>query len=262
MNRQLCQLHSRTKQLILGRMMSKIVMLTCFSLCVIGGERSTHKPLPSYLGKNMHSTKSAYEFSRSFFKEFASHVGILEKETDEEADVSHDKSDKARSLFPDKCKLEGISLIVRHGARYPSGGDIRRISKLTEKINSLEINRPFSKLKDWKNYFSMETSKMLSESGEKEIVDIAHRYVDLFPELFHAVKGSVSNTFEVMASSTKRAVASAVAFAKGLSRRLHLDQKELTSMISQRDDLLKFAESCSRYLHHVSCAELRVYCYC
>ena len=224
------------------------LVIYCLSILSVECSSSELRPpeLPSYLHKVLFAGKTPYKTSRLLFPAYAANVGI----TGDNLMGVENGADSNKALYPSECVPEQLSLVLRHGTRYPSKGDVKRITKFKEGLQMMNISEEFLKLKKWQNPFDNENSVTLSEIGVQEMIDISQRFADKFPDMF--VASVASYNFELVSSNKERTIASARAFVKGLSRRLQLSQEKLASVLSLRNDLIRFFEHCPRYSDKVS----------
>lgn len=234
-----------------------------------------------FLKRRLYSTKTSYKHAKSLFSDFSSSVGIFpwareEQQVELPKPAAYDNEQEAEILsesrstsgsavaeqqpaqgqyFPDKCVPQQLNLVIRHGTRFPSKSDVKRISILVKKMQSLNIVDKYAALKSWINYLTMDKATKLTTGGVQEMVDLATQYVQILPELFANTDSKTK--LQLISSDSERTLASAAAFCDGLSQALNIDQKQLLSNISRRNDLLRFFEKCSRYPYEVSIQALQ-----
>eukprot|EP00127_Corallochytrium_limacisporum_P003530 Clim_evm13s150 gene=Clim_evmTU13s150 len=155
------------------------------------------------------------------------------------------------------CRPEHIQMLVRHGTRYPSTGDIRKLDKLQNKLNQLDLHGDsnYLWLKDWENPFHESDDKMLHEIGEYELYEIAKRYRERFPTLF--MEKYSSRSYRFTSTKTERAAQSASAFSYGLFEGTGIISENgfqpvaINSASIDRDIQLRFFDNCDKYLRVV-----------
>lgn len=218
------------------------LLLTILSLliCLTLGTTSSS----NYMSDMLFATKTPYERARQHFRYYLQHTHADDPDY-------HFTALEDEDLYPKQCTPRQLTVTLRHGTRYPSKGDIKRVAKFLNKFKELDIIDKHSLLKEWTNDFTWENEKILAEAGVRENQEIAKRFVKVFPELFKEALTD-SSQFEFMASDTQRTKASASGFAEGIASELNLEAKTITSNLQLRNDLLRFFESCSSYKYKVS----------
>ena len=148
-------------------------------------------------------------------------------------------------LLSDFCKPVQIHFVGRHGIRNPGHKDIETTGKLLEKLTQTSINRNLlQSLQDAVHSFSIDTEKELTETGWQELEQIGHRFGIRFSDIF---QGTDDDDFTFQVTSKSRTVDSCKAFQSSL-RNLKFD---IPDEVEERNDLLRFFDSCDRYLTEV-----------
>ena len=214
----------------------------------VGVYSSIHHQTP-FLDNMLFNSKTTYKHSKVWFPEYAAQIGMSSSivSDTEQTTVHRVRTD---ITAPSTCTPVQLSLVLRHGIRYPSKGDVKKFAKVFEKIKALDVKDEFLALKDWQNIYHAELASELSEGGSQELFDIAQRYVDVFGDIFKDL--IESDNAEVFVSSKRRTVDSAQAFMEGVAQKLGVDYGSLVSGLSKRNDLLRFFANCSRYDYDVS----------
>lgn len=212
-----------------------------FILCnlIKFGETTTYQP--EYFFRKLFATKTPYNEAKKLMSSYLEHTqdGLKSEPISE------------GNFYPPVCRPKQLSLALRHGTRYPSSGDVKRIAKFLLKLKDVELHSDFTELSTWRNDFIKDREKVLSESGYQENIDIASRFIENFPALFEAVVMD-RKLFEFIASGTQRTKASADGFAQGMADKLSLSKDEVISSLELRNDLLRFFEQCDNYKYKVS----------
>ncbi|KAJ7371064.1 PHOsphatase [Desmophyllum pertusum] len=128
--------------------------------------------------------------------------------------------DNTSLTFPEGCQPVHINMVLRHGSRYPSGGDREEIDELLTSLNKIyTVNKPFryqnltipwDKPRAWSDAEPSE----LTSVGENEQYNIAKRFRSRFPEVF--VKNYWNKYYKFVSSDKMRTAQSAMSFAFGL----------------------------------------------
>lgn len=161
---------------------------------------------------------------------------------------------------PKDCEPLHISMVIRHGTRYPSKKDVRKIDDMLNVVNKA-VNSSGQRwigdlLLPWKNPFSSDHDKLLASAGEEEMYYIAKELLKRFPSLlshpYHP------QNFDFISTGTSRAVQSAMAFAFGLFEgrgRLGPTRFQPVAIMSREinnDPLLRFFDVCPKYMAEVA----------
>lgn len=215
-----------------------VCLLVHFSYVVSSGSQKA-----AYLDSVLFNTKTPYEYSRAFLSHFLSHTNIS----------SDQASRKVENIHPDECTPKQLNILLRHGSRYPSKGDIKRIAKFVEKLQSANLGENYASLKDWVNIYTPETSMKLGKNGARELFGIATRFAQSFGKLLKASGDDNSPSIAISSSDTQRTIASAEAFRDGLAEAMRVTKVDaaLPEMIL-RNDLLRFYDNCTSYVESVS----------
>ncbi|XP_022809597.1 multiple inositol polyphosphate phosphatase 1-like [Stylophora pistillata] len=154
---------------------------------------------------------------------------------------------------PEGCDPLHISMVIRHGTRYPSKKDVKKIERMLDVINK-EIDPKWSNgdlYLPWKNPFSLDHDKLLASAGEEELYYLAKEFLKRFPSLlshpYHP------QNFDFISTGTSRTVQSAMAFAFGLFEgrgRLGpsgFQPVAIASRETNNDPILRFFDICPKY---------------
>lgn len=190
-------------------------------------------------GRLLFATKTPYDLSRKLF-------GAFFEETLKRPVLRS-------SFFPaDACTPLHLSVLLRHGSRFPSPGDVEDVAEFVRRLHESDIGEEFAHLKNWTNPFTMDVTKTLGHAGFVENVDIAKRTVANFERLFSGSKSSADAgrpDIALVASNTSRTVDSAKGFATGLSHALSI--RDLSEDLKLDNSLLRFFDTCQRYVKTV-----------
>ena len=125
----------------------------------------------------------------------------------------------ANQTIPEGYRPVHLNMVLRHGSRYPSKGDIRKSSNLlTELKNALStdvfpyknVTISFSTPPEWQDA----EPKELSSTGEREQYEIALRFRSRFADVFN--KKYWNKYYKFVSSDRPRTARSAMTFAYGL----------------------------------------------
>ena len=165
--------------------------------------------------------------------------------------------------FPKGCQPIQVNMIHRHGNRYPSTKDVKRMNNVINKINEAsgelsnegrnaahisgesKVNLPIQ------NRFQSETDKLLSTVGERELYELAKRIKQRFPHLFEKKYSPL--TYKFQSSCKIRCTHSANALAAGLFEHTgtlgpkSLQPIGIETLPCSDDPVLRFFEMCDKY---------------
>ncbi|XP_067949702.1 multiple inositol polyphosphate phosphatase 1-like [Watersipora subatra] len=225
-------------RLMRSGIMSPAIKVVSLLVLIMGLEATSDEQLFSH--SMLYSSKTRYEQSRMLFQKFSSYVRLPGHEIIRNID--------SIKSHPAGCEPDQLSLILRHGSRYPSRSWMKQFPKMIDRLANLDMKAEFSGLKTWLNPFDGEPSR-LSRSGMDENAGIARRYFNRFSKVFKTAL--LSQNLEVIVSSRQRTGDSAKAFLTSLSQLLHLDQDNFASMLAARDDLTCFYKNCPAHSNQV-----------
>ena len=119
------------------------------------------------------------------------------------------------------CKPVHINMVLRHGSRYPSGGDRKYLKEIVQRFNALynassgfhykNLSLPWDWPADWK----IADKNELAQRGEKEHYGIAKRILAKFPDVF-LNRPYWNRYYKFISTDKARTAQSAMSFAYGL----------------------------------------------
>uniref|UniRef100_A0A3Q3W6G7 Multiple inositol polyphosphate phosphatase 1 n=1 Tax=Mola mola TaxID=94237 RepID=A0A3Q3W6G7_MOLML len=136
----------------------------------------------------------------------------------------------------ERCSPVHLSAVIRHGSRYPTVKNIRRIHRLSEMLRGDASGGSAGWQRDirgrWENWFSedMDGERQLVTKGREELRQLAENLTRI----------------SLRSSSKHRCVSSVEAFQEGLWRRSDVQYRHLVD-----DELLRFFENCRSYVEGV-----------
>ncbi|XP_068161906.1 multiple inositol polyphosphate phosphatase 1b [Antennarius striatus] len=138
----------------------------------------------------------------------------------------------------ERCSPVHLTAVIRHGSRYPTARNIRRIQRLSELVRDSAGGELRSR---WENWFTEDMDGQLVMKGRAELRQLARRLAVLFPSLL-----SEENRLRISlrSSSKHRCVSSVEAFQEGLWGR-----PEYRHEVDDR--LLRFFDFCPGFLEGV-----------
>ncbi|NXW00526.1 MINP1 phosphatase, partial [Fregetta grallaria] len=147
--------------------------------------------------------------------------------------------------LPASCAPLQLRALLRHGTRYPTAGQIRRLSELHARL----LRRPAASeaaacpvaadLAAWQMWYDESLDGQLAPQGRRDMEHLARRLAARFPALFAARRRLV------LASSSKhRCRQSGAAFRRGLGPSLGGDEVE----VEVNDSLMRFFDRCAKFV--------------
>ncbi|NWT35826.1 MINP1 phosphatase, partial [Chroicocephalus maculipennis] len=150
----------------------------------------------------------------------------------------------AGSRLPAACAPLQLRALLRHGTRYPTAGQIRRLGQLHTRL----LRRPAAAacpaaadLAAWQMWYEESLDGRLAPQGRRDMEHLARRLAARFPALFAARRRLV------LASSSKhRCLQSGAAFRDGLGPSLSLGSDEVE--VEVNDSLMRFFDHCAKFV--------------
>lgn len=119
-----------------------------------------------------------------------------------------------RSL-PASCTPLQLRAVLRHGTRYPTAGQIRRLgelhTRLLRRAAAAAACPAAVALADWPMWYEESMDGQLAPQGRRDMEQLARRMAARFPALFAARR-----RLELASSSKHRCLQSGAAFRQGL----------------------------------------------
>lgn len=159
-----------------------------------------------------------------------------------------------------ECKVTHINFLARHGTRYPSAKDIKKINTMVHLVNQLYTSHgrfTFDKVKfPWVSPFAEHHDKTLTGKGEQELYEMAKRLCLRYPDFINSQLSHKRLKFS--STQTSRSLNSAMAFSIGLLegtgklgacgiRPVPIESRDINN-----DTVLRFFDVCPKYLTSVS----------
>ncbi|KAG7280072.1 hypothetical protein CRUP_018028 [Coryphaenoides rupestris] len=151
----------------------------------------------------------------------------------------------------DECRPVHVTAIVRHGTRYPTSKNIRRMRRLYDLVLSeASADQPW--LQDiktsWKMWYTDDMDGKLVEKGRDDHRHLAVRLSKLFPSLL-SPENLTRRRLRFQTSSKHRCVDSIEAFQQGLHK--HWEVEEVWYQHEVNDELMRFFEHCRGFVEGV-----------
>ena len=157
---------------------------------------------------------------------------------------------------PEGCLASQLNMVFRHGTRYPSIKDLRKIDKMLDALKNFTANKEFvaqlSRLGIvLENPYPAAREKELATVGDLEMYNIGSRFRQRFPELFNAT--FKASDFDFKSSCKSRCSQSASAFGMGFLEGYGPIGQNKYQPISlemkpcNEDKVLRFFDMCEKY---------------
>lgn len=159
-----------------------------------------------------------------------------------------------RSLLSDStCTPVHLNAVIRHGTRYPTIKQIKKIQKIHKLI--MKNSEADTELTKWQLWYNDSMDGQLVEKGIQDMKNLALRLATLFPSLF-SKENYVDCQVKVLTSSKHRCVESAKAFIQGLEQEhFQLSTEELKDLTCRdplvKDDLMRFFDNCPKFVTYI-----------
>lgn len=153
----------------------------------------------------------------------------------------------------ERCSPVHLTAVIRHGSRYPTAKNIRRIQKLSELVRREATGGSGGSggwLQDirsrWEMWYTEDMDGQLVTKGRDDLRQLARRLSILFPSLLSEENMS---RISLRSSSKHRCVSSVEAFQEGLQQ--HWSNTEVQYSHQVDDELMRFFEHCRGYVEGV-----------
>ncbi|XP_071985356.1 multiple inositol polyphosphate phosphatase 1 isoform X2 [Engystomops pustulosus] len=218
---------------------AQILLLSVTWFCSTGGLDSiAHKSpkLAPYFG-----TKTRYEEVNPFL--LANPLMVTRK----------------NDLLPNTCTPLQIVSVIRHGTRYPTKEQIKKLKKMYGLIKKSTSNSDLVKeLQSWNMWYEDWMDGQLVKKGEEDMKNLAFRLASLFPSLFTLDKLQKCQ-MSFVTSSKHRCVDSTKAFIHGLAHtylQLPIPTEDELEDVPCRDPLvndtlMRFFDHCEKFVAQV-----------
>ncbi|XP_071317940.1 multiple inositol polyphosphate phosphatase 1b [Trachinotus anak] len=156
----------------------------------------------------------------------------------------------------ERCSPVHLTAVIRHGSRYPTVKNIRRIQKLSELVRreaargSAGSEAAEDLLQEiqsrWEMWYTEDMDGQLVMKGRDDLRHLARRLAGLFPSLLSEEN---MRRLSFRTSSKHRCVSSVEAFQEGLQQLWGHDEVEYSHEVD--DELMRFFERCRGYVEGV-----------
>ncbi|XP_036978962.1 multiple inositol polyphosphate phosphatase 1-like [Acanthopagrus latus] len=150
-----------------------------------------------------------------------------------------------------QCREIHLTAIIRHGTRYPTSKNVKKMQKLYELVKSSAAAKE-SWLREiqtqWRMWYTEDMDGRLVQKGVDDHKHLAVRLSKLFPTLIseEKLRGGFIN---FITSSKHRCVNSTLSFKAGLTGLWDITDKEFDHTVN--DALMRFFDQCTRFVEEV-----------
>ncbi|XP_007244648.3 multiple inositol polyphosphate phosphatase 1 [Astyanax mexicanus] len=151
-----------------------------------------------------------------------------------------------------QCSALHLTAIIRHGTRFPTAGNIRKINELQKFVKSQargELNI-LPALRAWKMWYREDMDGRLVDKGREDHRNLAQRLAKTFPTLL-TKNNLLEKKVSFSTSSKHRCVNSTLAFQQGLKKHFSIEEDDLQDNYTVKDELMRFFDTCRRLLETV-----------
>ncbi|XP_066549287.1 multiple inositol polyphosphate phosphatase 1 [Amia ocellicauda] len=154
------------------------------------------------------------------------------------------------------CTPVHVTAVIRHGTRYPTAKNVRKIRQLYELV--LEKSRDSGEgwlqeiRSKWEMWYHDGMDGQLVEKGQFDHRNLAVRLATVFPTLL-SKDNLLSDRLRFITSSKHRCVDSIGAFQEGLTALWQLNGTDIppSSLPQHDDDLMRFFDHCKKFVEDV-----------
>nr|XP_020459214.1 multiple inositol polyphosphate phosphatase 1-like isoform X2 [Monopterus albus] len=150
-----------------------------------------------------------------------------------------------------QCRQIHLTAIIRHGTRYPTVKNVKKMQKLYGLVKSSASGQE-SWLREiqtqWTMWYTEDMDGRLVQKGVNDHRHLAVRLSKLFPSLISEEKLR-GGLFKFITSSKHRCVNSTLSFKAGLTELWAIKDKQFDHEVN--DALMRFFEKCTRFVQEV-----------
>ncbi|KAM8924852.1 multiple inositol polyphosphate phosphatase 1 [Pelodytes ibericus] len=175
---------------------------------------------------------------------------------------------RKQDLLPNTCTPLQIVSVIRHGTRYPTHKQIKKMKKMYSLIQKYGGSRSAvaEDLQNWYMWYDDWMDGQLVKKGEQDMKNLAFRLATLFPYLFTAEKFQ-KGKMAFLTSSKHRCVDSTKAFISGLEHNyfgfpqdseIDLEDTPYRQPVIN-DTLMRFFDHCEKFVAQVEDNDTAMY---
>ncbi|XP_035590491.1 multiple inositol polyphosphate phosphatase 1-like [Oncorhynchus keta] len=149
------------------------------------------------------------------------------------------------------CTAVHVTAIIRHGTRYPTIKNIKRMQRLYDLVlnDAMNTDKWLTDIKTkWEMWYTEDMDGKLVEKGRDDHRHLAVRLATFFPSLM-SEENLRSHRIRFITSSKHRCVDSIVAFQEGLLNLWNVTEVGPSHEIN--DELMRFFDQCKKFVDDV-----------
>ncbi|XP_030603825.1 multiple inositol polyphosphate phosphatase 1-like [Archocentrus centrarchus] len=150
-----------------------------------------------------------------------------------------------------ECREIHLTAIIRHGTRYPTTKNVKKMQKLYDLVRSSNPSKK-SWLRElqtqWTMWYTEDMDGRLVQKGVNDHKHLAVRLSKLFPSLISEEKLR-GGFIKFITSSKHRCVNSTLSFKAGLTEHWNIKDMEFDHAVN--DALMRFFDTCTRFVEEV-----------
>ncbi|KAF5904251.1 multiple inositol polyphosphate phosphatase 1-like, partial [Clarias magur] len=147
-----------------------------------------------------------------------------------------------------ECRAVHLSAIIRHGTRYPTLGNIKKMILFSKLVKSQADLSCVQELQSWDMWYKESMDGRLVEKGRFDHRHLAQRLIKSFPTLI-TKENIKEGRVKFITSSKHRCINSTLAFKQGIMEHLGIQGIDVPHTID--DKLMRFFDQCRRFVETV-----------
>ncbi|MED6269242.1 hypothetical protein CHARACLAT_031162 [Characodon lateralis] len=150
-----------------------------------------------------------------------------------------------------QCREVHLTAIIRHGTRYPTAKNVKKMQKLYKVVQSSARGKESwlrEILADWTMWYNEDMDGRLVQKGVEDLKHLAVRLSKLFPSMI-SVEKLRGGFIRFITSSKHRCVNSTLSFKAGLTEMWAIRDMEFEHAVN--DALMRFFDQCTKFVNEV-----------
>ncbi|TWW78597.1 multiple inositol polyphosphate phosphatase 1-like [Takifugu flavidus] len=149
-----------------------------------------------------------------------------------------------------QCRIIHLTAIVRHGTRYPTGKNVKKMHDFYELVKSSAGRESWLQelQNQWTMWYTEDMDGRLVQKGVDDLKNLAVRLSKLFPSMISEEKLR-AGMIKFITSSKHRCVNSTLSFKAGLTELWAISDQEIEHTVN--DALMRFFDQCTRFVQEV-----------
>lgn len=150
-----------------------------------------------------------------------------------------------------QCRAIHLTAIVRHGTRYPTAKNVRKMRQLYKLVQSSARTKESwlrEILTQWTMWYTEDMDGRLVQKGVQDLKHLAVRLSKMFPSMISEEKLR-GGLIKFITSSKHRCVNSTLSFKAGLTEMWAIRDMEFGHTVN--DALMRFFDKCTKFINEV-----------